>query len=422
MQNRIKELRMVPASDLHAHPGNWRTHPSAQSNALQAVLDSVGIVDAVIAREMADGSLELVDGHLRSNLAGDDEIPVLVVDLSDGEADTVLATLDPLSAMAGADTDRLAELLGGLAEIPPIDYQQLYDFDLTPAAGPEADEPVPAPAEPVTELGDIWVCGQHRLMCGDSTNTVDVARLLAGEHIDLCFTSPPYLHQRDYTTPILDWDTLMQGVFANLVMCDDGQVLVNLGMAHRDGEWVPYWDSWVEWMRQEGWRRFSLIVWDKGAGMPGDYGGRFCPTFEFVFHFNRKSRRLHKIQPNKSAGEIHTGSGTRRADGTLRTYDADGQQIAKTRVHDDIIRVGRAHGGDGHPAPFPVGLPEPLIASFTDAGQLVYDPFAGSGTTIIAAERQDRRCYAMELDPGYVDAAVARWENLTGQEATDGNA
>ncbi|MFO2171358.1 hypothetical protein QOU18_29160, partial [Pseudomonas aeruginosa] len=101
----------------------------------------------------------------------------------------------------------------------------------------------------------------------------------------LCFTSPPYGNQRDYTSGgITDWDGLMRGVFAHLPMAGDGQVLVNLGLIHRDNEVIPYWDAWLGWMRSQGWRRFAWYVWDQGPGMPGDWQGRLAPSFEFVFH------------------------------------------------------------------------------------------------------------------------------------------
>ena len=86
-------------------------------------------------------------------------------------------------------------------------------------------------------------------------------------------------------------------------MAADGQVLVNLGLIHRDNEVIPYWDGWQAWMRSQGWRRFAWYVWDQGPGMPGDWQGRLAPSFEFVFHFNRESRKPNKIVPCKHAGQ-----------------------------------------------------------------------------------------------------------------------
>jgi hypothetical protein len=111
IRNRVKSLRMVPASDLRPNPKNWRTHPKAQQDALRGVLAEVGLADACLARELPDGSLMLIDGHLRAETLGDGEVPVLVLDVSEAEADKLLATLDPLAAMAETDAVRLDTLL-----------------------------------------------------------------------------------------------------------------------------------------------------------------------------------------------------------------------------------------------------------------------------------------------------------------------
>ena len=110
-RDRIKELRRVPASQLEPNPKNWRTHPKAQQDALRGILAEVGYADALLARETKDGGLMLIDGHLRAETTPDALVPVLVLDVDESEAAKILATLDPLAAMAGADADKLDELL-----------------------------------------------------------------------------------------------------------------------------------------------------------------------------------------------------------------------------------------------------------------------------------------------------------------------
>src|SRR5262245_12081593 len=114
IRDRIKELRRVRAGDLRPHPKNWRKHPQAQHDALRGILAEVGYVDALIVRELPDRSLQIVDGHLRAETTPDAEVPVLVVDLDDNEAEKVLATFDPLSAMAEPDELQLEALLRGI--------------------------------------------------------------------------------------------------------------------------------------------------------------------------------------------------------------------------------------------------------------------------------------------------------------------
>jgi hypothetical protein len=111
LKDRIKEFRRVPAHELQPNPRNWRTHPVAQQDALRGVLAEVGIAGAVLARETAEGGLMLIDGHLRTDVMHDQQIPVLVLDVDEAEADKLLATIDPLAAMAEADAGKLDELL-----------------------------------------------------------------------------------------------------------------------------------------------------------------------------------------------------------------------------------------------------------------------------------------------------------------------
>lgn len=112
IRDRIKELRRVKASRLRPHPNNWRVHPSSQQNALRGILAEVGYADALLVRELPDGTLQLIDGHLRAETTPEMEVPVLILDLDDRETAKLLALHDPLAGLAEADNDALAELLG----------------------------------------------------------------------------------------------------------------------------------------------------------------------------------------------------------------------------------------------------------------------------------------------------------------------
>lgn len=111
IRDRIKEFRRVPASQLQPNPKNWRTHPKEQQDALRGVLAEVGMADAVLVRETADGGLMLIDGHMRAETAGDALVPVLVLDVTEAEADKLLVTIDPIAAMASTNNDALKDLL-----------------------------------------------------------------------------------------------------------------------------------------------------------------------------------------------------------------------------------------------------------------------------------------------------------------------
>jgi DNA modification methylase len=413
-------------AELTENPRNWRTHPEAQSQALSDVLADVGWAGACLFNETTG---RLIDGHARRKVAldrGESAVPVLVGAWSEAQEATILATLDPLGAMATADAGRLDALLRDVATDSAPLAAMLRELAAAHAAGPglpapgaggDEFDPTPDAGPTRCQPGDLWLIGgTHRLLCGDSTDAAAVARLMDGERAGLCFTSPPYAQQRDYGAKITDWNGLMRGVFGNLPMADDGQVLVNLGLIHRDGEWVPYWDGWIEWMRSQGWRRFGWYVWDKLAGMPGDWGGRMAPAHEFVWHFNRQPVDPIKAFECKDAGRVVAGR-TRGANGELRIHTSTkrGDAVQSHKIGDSVVRCGTTKGQESeHPATMPLAMPDHFVRSWPGD---VYDPFLGSGTTLVAAHRLGRRCFGAEISAAYCDVILRRAaaENLTAE-------
>ena len=405
---------------------------------MAAVITEFGFRIPVVARSTG----ELVDGHLRLKAArqlGLATVPVVLADnLTDAQIKAFRLLANRSATWAEWDEDLLRLELEDLSAmdfdlaLTGFDDEEIeqwlatptgttHEGDSDPAGTGDLDEDVPdAPAMPVTRPGDVWLIGNHRLLCGDAGESNAVATLMQGERAELCFTSPPYGNQRNYTSGgIGDWDGLMRSVLAHLPMADDGQVLVNLGLIHRDNEFLPYWSGWLDWMSTQGWRRFGWDVWDQGPGMPGDWNGRLAPSFEFLFHFNRQSRKPHKIVPCKFAGqETHLrqdGSSTamRGKDGEVGGWCHAGTPTQDSRIPDSVIRIMRHKGkigpGIDHPAVFPVGLPAFVMRTYTDEGDRVFEPFGGSGTTMMAAERTGRVCHAVEIAPEYVDVALIRF-------------
>jgi len=229
---------------------------------------------------------------------------------------------------------------------------------------------------------------------------------------DMVMTSPPYGQQRDYGQKIGDWRALVSGALAGIQDGGNTQVLVNLGLIHRDSEVVPYWEPFICDMRAAGWRFFGWYVWDQGPGLPMNSSGRLAPAHEFVFHFNRTSRKPNKIVPCTHAGKRKTGAGLRNVDGTMQGWSANCLRHQEFRIGDSVVRAMRAnHSGGieaGHPAVFPIALPRELIASYTDPGEMVVDPFMGSGTTGVAAVKIGRRFTGIEIEPAYFDIARQR--------------
>ena len=430
------EYRSIDA--LVPYARNARTHSEVQVAQLAASIVEWGWTNPVLV----DGENGVICGHSRLMAArklGLAEVPVIELGhLTEHQKRAYILADNRLALDAGWDEDLLALELAELsdagyelaltgfdeAELERLLASEVLDEEMPGDEGAtdDADEDVPdLPVNPVSRPGDIWCLGEHRLICGDATDPAVVAALMAGETATLCFTSPPYGQQRSYTQGINDWDALMRGVFANLPLPDSGQVLVNLGLIHRDNEWQPYWNGWLDWMRTQGWRRFGLYVWDQGPGLPGDWNGRLAPAFEFVFHFNRQSRQANKIVPCLYAGrDTHlrgdgtSAGGMRNKDGSKTAWNHVGQVTQETKIPDAVIRIMRHKGKIGrdidHPAVFPLALPEHILLTYTDAGEIVFEPFCGSGTTILAAQKTGRRARATELAPQYTDVAVKRFQ------------
>lgn len=429
----------VPIESIQFDPANARRHGEKNLAAIKSSLARFGQQKPIVVD--ANGVCRAGNGTLAAAKAlGWKEIAIVRSPLAGAEA-TAYAIADNRSAeLAEWDDDVLAQTLAAL-QIEDEELAVAAGFDLkeiealtAPDEVVEDEVPEP-PSEPITKTGDLWILGDHRLLCGDSTKAENVNRLMGGEKADLCFTSPPYGQQRDYTeegkAKVADWDGLMRGVFGNLPMADDGQVLVNLGLIHRNGEWIPYWDGWISWMREQGWRRFGWYVWDQGSGLPGDWNGRLGPSHEFVFHFNKESKKPEKwveCDPrNVSIGQRATA---KRASGgrvtSMRAKDGEVKDVSSTernshKIPDSVVRISRCATIDmareNHPATFPIPFAAFAMQSWLGS---VFEPFCGSGTTLIAAEQLGRKCYGMEISPAYCDVIVKRWETLTGKKATRG--
>ena len=383
--NRIKELRFVKASELAPDPRNPRRHPAAQRAALQSMLAEVGIADAVIARETS-GGLVLIDGHLRADLDPEQLLPVLVTDLDEAEAGKVLATLDPLAAMADVDNDALARLIADAA--PPIDLKAMFpDVDIAGILAPEPltdpDEAPDPPEEPISQRGDVWTLGRHRLMCGDSQDKADVERLLGGAAPRLMVTDPPY-----GVSYVPEWRDRLghHAGRARGVVTGDDKAAWQQAYELFPGDVAYVWmaslsinELYVD-LAACSFEARALIIWNKSSIVPSR--GHYHWKHEACWYAVRKGASAHWQGDRKQS----------------TVWDISRPQKSET----------------GHSTQKPVECMERPIRNHEGD---VYDPFVGSGTTIIAAERQGRNCYAMEIEPRYVDASVKRWEDYTGGKA-----
>jgi site-specific DNA-methyltransferase (adenine-specific) len=393
IRDRIKELRRVKASELIPNPKNWRTHPVAQQDALKGVLAEVGFAGAVLARELDDGSLMLIDGHMRAETTNDQEIPVLILDVDEAESDKLLATFDPIAAMAESDPQALDALLRNVDTGSEALQKMLAD--LAEGAGLYLDEkeviedevPEP-PVDPITKPGDLWILGEHRLLCGDSTKAEDVERLMGEAKADLWLTDPPY--NVDYTGKTKDAlkvenDSMSDESFRRFLVDCFSQAFgamkpgASFYIWHADSEGYNFRGAVYDCKQKVR----QCLTWVKNTLVMGrqDYHWKHEPC-------------LYGWKEGASHGWYND------------------------RKQTTVLEFNRPSKSQEHPTMKPVALISYQIGNSTAPQGLIYDPFLGSGTTLIAAEQLGRKCYGMEISPQYCDVIVKRWENLTGNKAT----
>ena len=261
---------------------------------------------------------------------------------------------------------------------------EFYDFDVDfgdeeePQEIVEDEAPEP-PAEPKAKMGDIYQLGRHRLMCGDSTSADDVAMLMNGKKAQMCFTDPPYgvsfqSNKRTKTEKfdVLQNDDTILDFFPNAKKYTDGFIFICTTWRVLD-KWIQLFDRYFTMS--------NMIIWDKGGGGIGDLTGTFFTDYEIMLVANQGAK-IH----GKRIGSVWS--------------------IGKDAPSEYI-----------HPTQKPVALAGQAITSTSDRDDIVLDLFGGSGSTLIACEQLNRKCYMMELDPHYVDVIIERWENFTGQKA-----
>ncbi len=360
VRDRIVELRRVRAGDLAPNPANWRRHPDRQRRALRALLREVGYADALLARETDDGSLMLFDGHLRQSLDPEQIVPVLVTDLSQTEADKLLATLDPLAALAQPDPAALEPLLGRVQSSSAAVRELLEDLARSArlplqAGRTDPDEIPPLPGTPRTRPGDLWVLGAHRILCADATDRSAIKRLLGGARADVLVTDPPYgVGYTGKTREALriandrrdGLSSLLRASFAaaDSVLSPGAAIYV----CHPAG---PLAVAFASAFVQAGWELRQTLVWVKDAMVlgHGDYHYRHEPI-------------LYGCKPGEG----------RRGRGHQGWYGGNAQT--------SVLEVPRPRASREHPTAKPVELVRRLLQNSSTERDVILDPFLGSGT------------------------------------------
>lgn len=390
------------------YANNSRTHSDEQVSQICASIKEFGFTNPIII----DDENTIIAGHgrvLAANKLKLKDVPcVQVTGWTDAQKKAYVIADNKLALNAGWDEELLSIELGALQELDfDLSLTGFSDDELGDLIGLEDEEgltdedAVPeAPEQPVAMEGDIWKLGEHRVMCGDSTDAGSVALLMDGQKADMVFTDPPYGMSygggRAEGRHSLDKKTGGVKVKAHgMIKGDDlqGDALVNLvrestlRLSENKKEGSPMyicftWRTYAEFedaINQAGEEIKACIVWDKKSIGLGN--SNYRPQHEFIFY--------------------------------------TGGQWYGNKSQADVWQMSRGATGDYvHPTQKPVELIEGAINNSSKKGDIITDAFLGSGSTLIAAEKTNRKCYGMELDPKYVDVIIKRWQEYTGKQAT----
>ena len=412
LQARGMELRVeyVPIDSLHPWPENPRTISAVELAKLRRSIETFGFVEPVVARR--DDGL-LIGGHQRllaAKVAGHSRVPAVFVQVSDAEARALGLALNRVGGEW--DLPRLGELLYELRALPDFD-ETLSGFDPKEIEGILTDlerDQLPAPYEGTfldaaeqlqvqrlgaptrVQPGQVWQLGRHRLVCGDALAPGQLETLLAGEKVDHLLTDPPYGVGFQSTLagrgrrkePIVNDEVEGFGDFLARALPALKAALKPGGIVHwfaGGGGPEPVLAKAMLAVA-EHFSLLNVIVWDK---LDPGLGWRWRRSWEAI------------LEASLGKPAVWNGGTGKR----------------------NVLRFPKAiPQSDQHPTPKPVPLLEELIRACSPTQGLVLDPFAGSGSTLIASERTGRTCLAVELEPRYCDIAIARWESLTQRRAT----
>lgn len=389
-----------PISWLKPYERNARTHSEAQIEQLRGSLKQFGWTVPILARE--DGTI--IAGHGRveaAKLERMTECPVIIAAGWTEEQCRAYALADNRialnsgwdEALLGLEVAELADLGIDLQALG-FDAEELAALSATGAEGglTDPDDVPESPANPVSMVGDLWALGRHRLLCGDATNPEDTQKVLAGVSPHLMVTDPPYGVEYDPawrgSAKTGNGKRVSLGVHAKGKVKNDDNADWREAWANFPGSVAYVWHAGLfagivaEGLASCGFVIRSQIVWVKNnfAIGRGDYHWKHEPCWYAV-----------------------RGTGSWNGDRTQTTV----WEIPKPQKSET-----------GHGTQKPVECMKRPIENNSSPGQAVYEPFSGSGTTIIAAEMTGRICHAIEIDPVYVDVAVKRWQDFTGQKAT----
>jgi DNA modification methylase len=417
------KILQVSIDKLIPYVNNSRTHSDEQIAQVAASIKEFGFTNPVLT----DGDHGIIAGHgrvLAARKLGMNQVPCIELShLTKNQRKAYIIADNKLALNSGWDDELLKIELDELdtdgfdISLTGFTPEELDALIVTEVEGLTDEDAVPEPPiEPITKLGDVWILGNHRVMCGDSTSIDQVEQLMDGKKAELLFTSPPYSDMREYNgNKDLSIDNLINFIPTYLDYAE--YQVINLGIQRKDNNIVSYWDYYIAKAKDCGYKFLSWNVWCKtSAGSIGNQTAFFPICHEWIFVFGKEFKDINRTEEKKCANR-KTNSKNRQKDGSIKESSMGIVESLKELEswHEITPELGSIR--KDHPATFPVLLPEKYILAITNANDVVVEPFGGSGTTLIACEKTGREARLMELDEKYCDVIVKRWQDFTGNKA-----
>ena len=285
------------------------------------------------------------------------------------------------------------------------------NFDVEVLEAEEDNYEIPDEIKTDIVIGDLFEIGEHRLLCGDSTDSDQVAKLMNGNKAELLFTSPPYSDMREYNgNKDLSVSNIVEFITSFYQYCE--YQVINLGIQRKENNIIQYWDDYIEKAKQCNYKFLSWNVWHKSSVSVGQQSA-FIPIYhEWIFVFGKQFKHINRTRERQSKITNKKIRKVRQADGTMKESSIGIQQDNKEMESVFYSNVELGNIRSLHPATFPIELPEEYIKAMTNENDIVAEPFTGSGSTMVASHQLKRKCYGMELDPKYCQVIIDRMRKL----------
>jgi DNA modification methylase len=406
----------------------WKKNPRLNDDAVDSIVGSIerfGYTNPILVRR-ADS--RIIAGHTRVKALkqiGEKKAPVIFLDIGKTDADLYALFDNKSTENTDWDRERLGHVIMTLEDmgadlgLTGFNTDEIAELKVGPEDIVEKDDEIPNPPKKAkTKRGDLYIPGEHRLLCGDSANKKDIIKLNEKKTAALLVTSPPYGVGKDYETKgVGPWFDSVSGVIARVSVWTKVIVWQICDLYSTGSQFIEPTSTYsINMFAEQGFKPIWIRIWLKpgmnyGVGPYHLVSNKPVQQYEHIVALAKTEEETEEIDIDQFEWIV----------GLAKSGHKFVKRLTNTERrrwgYSGVWKLNSVKENDVHPAMYPVELPMRCIKMHTDEADIILDPFLGSGTTLIAAEKLNRRCFGMEIDPVYCDVIVERWESFTGKKA-----